>query len=267
MSSTAPTAQFATVVYGDRVALDDPAETLHEAAKLYPSSGLRQSRGMALLERHAELRRSVERAGHRHSHRPQLPLPSPRRLERSLEHAIEERRSSRPAPDSALDLSGLAALLAAMNGCRTGERGRRTIPSGGALYPLELYVLGLRIDDVPHGLYHFDPYDFHLEQLGGAVEGIEAALLDPSLAENAAAILAVTGVFWRTRFKYGLRGYRFTLLEAGHAVQNGLLAATALGLAALPLGGFYDARIEALLGIDGVHESVLYLVAVGEREE
>ena len=267
MSSTAPTAQFAALVYGDDVALDDPAEILHEAAKLYPSSGLRQSRGIVLLERHAELRQSVERAGHRHPQRRQLPLPPPRPLERSLALAIEERRSARPTPDSALDLPALAALLAAMNGCRPGKQGRRTIPSGGALYPLELYVVSLRIDDTPRGIYHFDPHGCRLEQLRTGFEGLEEALVDPSFAAHSAAILAVTGVFWRARFKYGLRGYRFTLLEAGHSVQNGLLAASALGLAAIPLGGFYDARVEALLGVDGVHESVLYLVAVGEREK
>ena len=70
-------------------------------------------------------------------------------------------------------------------------------------------------------------------------------------------------MFWRTRFKYGLRGYRFALLEAGHAAQNLLLAATALRVPALPLGGFFDARVEALLGIDGVDESVLYGIALG----
>jgi len=264
VSSTTPTAQFAAVVYGDDVALDDPAEILHEAAKLYPSSGLRLTHGIALLERHTELRQSVERAGHRHPHRPHFPLPPPRRLRRTLSKAINERHSSKPAADSSLDPPTLAALLAASNGCRRGEHGRRTIPSGGALYPLELYVFALRIDDVPRGVYHFDPHSSCLEQLGVGVDGIEEALLDGSLAGRSAAILAVTSVFWRTRFKYGLRGYRFALLEAGHAVQNALLAATSLGLAALPLGGFYDTRVEALLGVDGVHESVLYLVAVGE---
>jgi SagB-type dehydrogenase family enzyme len=267
LNPSSPTAQFASLVYGDDVALDDPAETLHEAVKLYPSVGLRDSRGITLLERHHELSQSVERAGHRHPHRPRIALPAPRRPTRSLVHAIEQRRSRRPAPGSAIDCPALASVLNAANGIRAGEPGRRNIPSGGALYPLELYVFGLRVDATTPGIYHFDPHDFCLEQLRGALDGIEQALLDPSIVESSAAVLAVTGVFWRTRFKYGLRGYRFTLLEAGHAVQNVLLTATALGLAALPLGGFYDSRVEALLGVDGVHESVVYMVALGEREQ
>ncbi len=83
------------------------------------------------------------------------------------------------------------------------------------------------------------------------------------LLDAAALLVVVTGVFWRSRFKYGLRGYRFTLLEAGHLGQNLLLAAAALDLAALPVGGFYDRRVERLLGVDGVNESALYLFAVG----
>jgi SagB-type dehydrogenase family enzyme len=74
-------------------------------------------------------------------------------------------------------------------------------------------------------------------------------------------------MFWRTRFKYGLRGYRFALLEAGHVVQNVLLACTALGLAAVPVGGFYDRPVDALLGADGVNESVVYAVSLGRPAE
>ncbi len=77
------------------------------------------------------------------------------------------------------------------------------------------------------------------------------------------AAIVVTGVFWRSRFKYGLRGYRFVLLEAGHVGQNVVLAAAALGLPALPLGGFYDRPVESLVGVDGLDEAVVYVVLLG----
>jgi SagB-type dehydrogenase family enzyme len=83
------------------------------------------------------------------------------------------------------------------------------------------------------------------------------------LLDGVAVVVLVTAVFWRTRCKYGLRGYRFALLEAGHCVQNMLLAARAVDAAALPLGGLYDARAEALVNVDGVEESVVYAVALG----
>jgi len=72
-------------------------------------------------------------------------------------------------------------------------------------------------------------------------------------------------MFWRSRFKYGLRGYRFALVEAGHVVQNVVLAAAALGLPALPVGGYYDCRLDALVGANGLDEASVYAVVLGGR--
>ncbi len=96
-------------------------------------------------------------------------------------------------------------------------------------------------------------------------ERLRGALVDREIAERAAALLVVTAMIWRSRFKYGERGYRFALLEAGHAAQNMLLAATGLALAALPLGGFYDRRLDELVGADGLDEATLYAIALGGR--
>ena len=92
-----------------------------------------------------------------------------------------------------------------------------------------------------------------------------AALVDPALVEGASALVVITGMFWRARFKYGVRGYRFALLEAGHVVQNAVLAAAALGLPALPVGGFYDRRLDALVGADGLDEASVYALLIGGR--
>ena len=81
-----------------------------------------------------------------------------------------------------------------------------------------------------------------------------------------AAVIVLTALFWRSRFKYGQRAYRFTLLEAGHAAQNLLLTAAALGLRAQPVGGFYDRRVDELVGADGLHEASLYLLPVASGD-
>jgi SagB-type dehydrogenase family enzyme len=91
---------------------------------------------------------------------------------------------------------------------------------------------------------------------------LRAALVDPGLADVTAALLLLTGVFWRSRFKYGARGYRFTLLEAGHVIQNALLAAADLDLAALPLGGFHDVLLDRMVGVDGLDEATLHAVVL-----
>jgi SagB-type dehydrogenase family enzyme len=257
-----PTAQFASVVYGDGVAPDDAAEQFHEATKLYPSSAGQQLTGLRLLACHGELQHSVERAGRRFAQLPGTDLPAPRQPWTPLARVLRRRRSLPPAVGSSIELGELATVLGAAIGL-SRRRARRQIPSGGALYPLEAYVATTRVDGAPRALHHFDPYSNRLERLRRLDGQLAGCLVDSSLAENAAAIVVLTAVFWRSRFKYGPRGYRFALLEAGHAAQNAILVGTALGLSVLPVGGFYDARVEALLPVDGVNESPLYLLALG----
>jgi len=115
-------------------------------------------------------------------------------------------------------------------------------------------------------VYHYDPPRHGLCRLAGfSTEELERLSPFPELLVPAGLVLFVTAVFWRSRFKYGLRGYRFSLLEAGHVGQNALLDAWSLGLAAVPVGGVYDGRVEELHGVNGVDESLVYVLSVGRR--
>lgn len=250
-------------LYGDgEPAVDDPAELFHESSKLYPALAQRQSAGLARLAANQELQRLAAHAARRNPHLPSIGLPPPLRPDCSLWCALELRRSSRDFVTSTIALEPLATLLDAACGAR---HGRRTIPSGGALYPLELFVVVHRVAELRCGVFRYDAGLHALEQHSAG--DLWRAYLDasptPELVEDAGAALLVLAVFGRTRFKYGLRGYRFALLEAGHLVQNLVLAAAALRLTALPLGGYYDARLDDLVAADGVEESVVYAVAVG----
>ena len=80
---------------------------------------------------------------------------------------------------------------------------------------------------------------------------------------SAAALFFITSKFWRSRAKYGPRGYRYCLQEAGSACQNLCLAAVAFGLAHVVLGGFYDDEVHERLEIDGVDHAVITIIAVG----
>jgi SagB-type dehydrogenase family enzyme len=187
---------------------------------------------------------------------------------------VARRRSQRSFGDDALAVDELAALLEAGYGVTGGLESPggdqtlpvRAVPSGGALYPLELYVAALRVTDVEPGLYHFDPLRRCLEALRTGLEPEEVAALStyPEIVSASGALILAAAIFGRTRFKYGLRGYRFALLEAGHIAQNVVLAATALELGAVPLGGFYDRLTDEFLGLDGVNESTVYTIAVGK---
>jgi SagB-type dehydrogenase family enzyme len=267
MNRVVPTAEFASIVFGDDVALDDPAESFHEASRLYPHVAPGRVRTMAAIAANPELQQTAVRASRTHDHRPGLDLPPPRLPRARLRDVLARRKSEPPAVRLALRLSDLATILGTAYGVRVcDDRPRRPVPSGGALYPLELYVLPLEVGGLGRSAFHYHPFRHRLEPLKPFAEvDLAAALVDPSLADRAALVLVVTTVVWRTRFKYGLRGYRFALLEAGHLVQNVLLVAAALGLAAVPLGGWYDRRVDELVGADGLDEASVYLVSIGGR--
>ena len=273
MSSRLPTVNIARVVYGaETPPLDDLAENLHEATKLNSSLSALELRGAALLERHEELRWSSMRSIKQADGWNPVELPPVGPLPAELGHVLRSRRSAGRFGSQAVGIEQLATMLWAAYGVNDPAPADgppwpdlRTAPSGGALYPLELYVFALDVHGLAPGVYHYDPRRHRLDELRRADLGetMQRVLTAPELAESAAAIVAITGVFWRSRFKYGLRGYRFTLLEAGHVAQNLLLAGEALELAACPCGGFFERRLDPLLEVDGVEESTLYLVLVG----
>ncbi len=264
---TMPTAQFASLVYGGRgVPLDDPAETFHEASRLYPSIAPERLDMLTELSLGRELARTVSRSGRTHDHRTAIALPAPLPLRIRLGDAIERRTSVPPGVDRPIRLRELATLLAASYVARGRARTemRRPVPSAGALYPLELYVLAQSVAGLEPGVHHYNPFRHGLSLLGPVDRrAVRSALTEPGVADGAAAIVVVTAVFWRSRFKYGQRGYRFALLEAGHLIQNAVLSAAQLDLPALPLGGFYDRRLDDVVGADGLDEASVHALVLG----
>lgn len=262
-----PTIQFEELVRHGEVPLDDPAEAYHEASRLYPSTVAAAVPGLALIESDPVVHASMGRSSRRHPHRDGVDLPRPHRPRARLGSALDRRRSLAPRPGTRLRLSQVSTLLDCAYGARRTAAGmRRTVPSGGALYPLELYAVCAAVEGAPSGLCHYDPFEHRLELLGGnPLSGLAEAVVDAAVVEQAALVLVMTAVLWRTRFKYGARGYRFALLEAGHVAQNVLLACTALRLPVLPVGGFYDRGVDALVGANGLDEASLYVFAIGGR--
>jgi SagB-type dehydrogenase family enzyme len=187
------------------------------------------------------------------------PLLDPRLLgEISLEETLVERRSIRAYVDRPLSWEEISQLLWAAQGI-TDPRGFRTAPSAGALFPLEMYLI------VPEGWYRYRPKGHLLERLGDhdLREAIWAAGLEQDFLREAPAVFVITAVVSRTEVKYGSRAERYVHLEAGHAAQNLLLQATALGLGAVPVGAFHDDQLRRTLELPD-SETPLYLIPVGE---
>lgn len=262
------TVRLASLLGADTAPEPDSTEDYHEASRIYAGVTDPDVIGALRLERSVELRITASRSVKRYPQRPFVPLPAASLGTATLADAVAARRSRRSFRSDPLELSRLATLLHAAYGVTAAIDGTsqalRTVPSGGALYPLELYVVSHRVDGLDQALYHYDPLRHGLEALR-PLEAPAGTALSPyaePLAESA-AIVAMTAMFWRSRFKYGARAYRFALMEAGHVGQNLLLAAAALGLGAVPLGGFYDRAVDAFLGVDGIYEASLYLVPLG----
>ncbi|MFV0405488.1 MAG: SagB family peptide dehydrogenase, partial [Propioniciclava sp.] len=134
------------------------------------------------------------------------------------------------------------------------------------LYPRDLYVSTIAGATDP-GLYHFNPYEHQLEYVNSTTpDHLAAATAQPDDLRSAATVILLSASFWRNRMKYDQRGVRFALMELGHVAQNALLAGNAMGLSALSLGGFFDDEINAMVGLDGVHESVAYMIILGSAE-
>jgi SagB-type dehydrogenase family enzyme len=188
-----------------------------------------------------------------------------------LGYALGTRRSLRDYAEVTLPLALLGKLLFATAAVTTTLNydglvaGARTYPSGGGLYPLEIYPVVQRIDGLGDGIYHYDPWTHELEQLrlGNFHAEFAAMTIGQGMLSTANAVLFITAIFERSMWKYGQRGYRYAWIEAGHLGQNLYLAATALGLAPVALGGFYDAEANALLGV-GDEEKTIYAVCVGQ---
>jgi len=205
---------------------------------------------------------------------PVLELPrSLTPLSLSLAEAITSRVSARRLSPCSLTLANVATLLHYAYGITRDNQGThfprpfRVVPSAGALYPLEIFFHSACIQDAPAGLYHYNPLQHHLRRLrqGDESARIAAALAQPNLAGDASLLLFITALFERTTFKYGDRGYRFALLEAGHLTQNVNLVAAGLGLGSVNIGGFFDRQIDEFLDLDGLTHSTIYLVGIGKN--
>ncbi len=179
----------------------------------------------------------------------------------SVEAALQSRLSMRNYGPEPLSLAELSQLLWAAQGI-TRSGGRRTAPSAGALYPLEIYVVAAEVGGLEPGVYHYHPHAHGLEAVrdGDQRQQLAAAALGQGSIARAPVNLVLTAVYERTAAKYGRRARRYVHMEIGHAGQNIYLQATALGLGTVMVGAFDDAGVQRLLGLD---EEPLAIMPVG----
>lgn len=199
-----------------------------------------------------------------------IALPAPTKESKySVEELVMQRRSRRHYKEEEVSLTTLSNILYYSYGV-TGQLPNtklalRAVPSGGGLYPVDVYIAVNHVESLTKGIYYYDPLahelvqvnDRDLTEISTEVSGY-AAMID-----KAAFTFLLGANFWRNQWKYHERGYRVILIDCGHVAQNLHMMATAYDLGSCCLMGFVDDEIDHILELDGVVEHSMYVITVG----
>ena len=195
----------------------------------------------------------------------------------TVEELFKQRRSWAKMAQETISLSELSHILTVSYGVTgSAQIGNdrqpvplRATPSGGGLYPCDIYILANKVDNIPSGLYYFNPNRLVLQLVNEAVTAKEFAANTGYAArvEDSAAIILLGAAFKRTQWKYWERGYRVILLDCGHLAQSLVVVANSLKLIAHPIGGFLDDYVNGLAGLNGIDDAILHVLLIGRKDD
>lgn len=200
-----------------------------------------------------------------------LPLPRIRKNILSTEESIAYRRSIREYRDEPLTIEQLSQILWATYGVTDPSREFKSVPSAGATYPLEIYVVvktnSVKLENGSYlepGVYRYDwrKHVLIIVKKGDYSRELMRAALNQEWVSDASVNIVIAAVFERTTRRYGERGIRYVYMEVGHAGQNIYLEATALGLGCVVIGAFYDDDVSRVVGLSS-DEKPMYIVPIG----
>lgn len=211
---------------------------------------------------------------------PRITLPSIIDIKKNigtsdLLDVIRRRRSSRNFTSDPVPLEKFAAICWGCSGISGSAQisGRevslRTVPSAGARYPCNIHVIVRSVEELEGGVYYYDPLDHcvirHRQDISSTV--FHDIFLGQKVAVSSNLVIVITTSVSRSRHKYGERGYRYALLEAGHIGQNISLLAEYFGLSACGIGGYCDQTLQSECGISRNSERIVYPICVGFPQE
>ncbi len=181
-----------------------------------------------------------------------------------LETVLHRRRSIRDYSNHSLPLTSISQLLWSSQGITESAEMRRTTPSAGALYPLEIYVAVGKVEGVPTGGYHYRCGHHELVRLieRDVRSELSRAALGQAWIVRAPVVFVISAVYDRVTRRYGKRGIRYVHMEAGHAAQNIYLQAVALNLGTVAVGAFHDAEVQKIFQMTA-EETPLYIMPIG----
>ena len=143
----------------------------------------------------------------------------------------------------------------------------RSVPSAGALYPAEIYVGAWNMEGVPTGLYHFDTTRHVLVPLrSGDFRHTLGPISNDIPISDKSLTFYVSGIFFRSSWKYRKRAYRYVLLDAGHLIENLVLALGVYRLTPAVSLDFNDEEALLLMGFDPAKEVCLAEIPLTGKE-
>lgn len=200
-------------------------------------------------------------------------------LDISLGDAIVRRRSIRDFTGDPVLLDSFTTIVRAtagvsanaettLSGGDAAHFNLRTVPSGGGLYPVDLYIAALNIKGLSPGIYRYQPIEDKLIEIGTQNKLKELLMsfsgaVDMVKSSNAALIFLYVAKPWRSMRKYGNRGLRFVFQEVGSMSQNSHLAVAGLGLGSVDCASFFEDDAHRTLGLDGVYQSLIHSILIG----
>jgi SagB-type dehydrogenase family enzyme len=203
---------------------------------------------------------------------PHLPLPLALPLVEpasapSLEQAIVARRTGRAFdPQAELSVPTLSRLIVLSLGHTSSDAQglHRAVPSAGASYPVDAYLIVQRVAGLEPGVYAYDAFahEISLRRRGQFPLELTIWTLDQPWMAHAPVLVALVGTLGRLQERYASRGYRYMLLEAGHVAQNLCLLGVSLGYCVQAGGGFVDSAMDKFLALPPGTRT-LYLLALG----
>ncbi len=181
----------------------------------------------------------------------------------NVEKAIKQRRTVRSFTNEPLTVDQLSQILWAAQGVTDDSGLKRAAPSGGALYPIDIYVAAGKnsVQRLAQGVYHYNPPRHSIQKILDTDQREDAAVAAFRQMWVAAApvIFVLTAEYGRITIKYGERGKRYAMIEVGHIGQNIFLQCEALGLAAGIVGAFYDKEVAKAIHAKNNHEPLIIM--------
>lgn len=191
--------------------------------------------------------------------------------EKNIVSLINLRQSIRDYQKEGISCQELSYLLWCTQGVQeiiSNVATRRTVPSAGARHALETFLLVNKVEGLAPGLYRYLSIEHQLgiiKKDNSIVDKIVTASLDQDFIKSSAVTFIWVAVIYRMKWRYGERGYRYILLDAGHVAQNLYLSAEAINCGVCVIGAFDDDELNYVLELDGKELFVIYMAAVGKK--